>query len=307
MHVQGNCTHAPPSLAELGLSGAPLQWTAPQCVLITQPFFLRLRGPLWMDSLYLRASSVDDVQSSAYPLLWLKPSANLYATRLALQGDGSRLITALYMYDGAKVYMEGVWHPVGLQLLRKSGPVTPPRGRLHECSLQVPGSPQHYYVSLPSWHMCMHCMFTTKVINLNCPKTPAAAPHTRAPQVQLQITAEPIPMHTVLSHQGTDSCAAGPRRQSMPCSHSLNSPHLSITTVHQNQLQPRCRSRDRTLRNAPLRHIEAKPAAGWACPLLRSLLAPVHEFDIFASTCACMARASRCQACANHAWNLSCQ
>ena len=54
MRVQGNCTQPAPSLAEFGLSGAALQWTSPQFIIVANLSIFTLRGRLWLDAMYIR-------------------------------------------------------------------------------------------------------------------------------------------------------------------------------------------------------------------------------------------------------------
>ena len=108
MHVQGNCIQPPPSLAESGLSGAALQWAPPQCIIVVDPSIIALQGNLWLDALYIRPPPVGSEDYHSPPMLSLSGSAQVYATRLMLQGDGSRRFTALYSSGGSRLYMQGM-------------------------------------------------------------------------------------------------------------------------------------------------------------------------------------------------------
>eukprot|EP00892_Ulva_mutabilis_P002840 jgi/Ulvmu1/12557/UM090_0044.1 len=103
--IRGNCSSPPPPLSFFGLSGPELQWMPPQCVIIADHTPLLLFGKVWLDALYTR------VKPSAFELPVhvhaAGEAAEVYGTRLTLQGDRLSNSTGIFAQLGGRVYMQG--------------------------------------------------------------------------------------------------------------------------------------------------------------------------------------------------------
>lgn len=105
--MQGNCTEPPPPIAELGLSGPPLQWQAPQCLIIADSSLFLVWSRLWLDALYLRARPSRWYLFHFIAATGAVSTADVYGTRLRFQGDGRWNTTAIDTAAGARVYIQG--------------------------------------------------------------------------------------------------------------------------------------------------------------------------------------------------------
>lgn len=101
--MQGNCTRPPPELAEVGPSGPTVKWQAPQCVVINDHAMIDVTHRVWLNTLLLRAR--DDIPNT-FSFLSVNDGAQLYGTRLTLQGNGVGNSSALNVREDGKAYLE---------------------------------------------------------------------------------------------------------------------------------------------------------------------------------------------------------
>eukprot|EP00892_Ulva_mutabilis_P007594 jgi/Ulvmu1/5206/UM216_0001.1 len=102
--IRGNCLMAPPPAAAFRLPGPDFQWTAPQCFIVSDHDVIIAVRALWVDALHLRHRPA---RYGGLTFVWAVHKAELYATRLTVQGSGPLNASALLVSQGGTALCEG--------------------------------------------------------------------------------------------------------------------------------------------------------------------------------------------------------